>query len=49
MKHLVNTLIIKLRANQGGDGEMVRQFASYVFAAPVHIADSYKETVARYR
>ncbi len=43
MDFLANTdaLIIDLRANQGGNGEMVRQFASYFFAAPVHIADSY--------
>jgi hypothetical protein len=43
MNFLANTdaLIIDLRANQGGNGEMVRQFSSYFFAAPVHIADSY--------
>lgn len=43
MNFLANTdaLIIDLRANRGGNGEMVRHFSSYFFAAPVHIADSY--------
>ncbi len=36
-----NALILDLRDNNGGDGDMVGLIASYLFAAPTHLMDSY--------